>query len=318
MVSIKKEKLWCLDFGKEGDVIRYLANDNEFHGEKSKWVLEEELFVTDESVPLVDERIQRNNHPFAKPIFQKDGELSYDYLVIEPQKWDGFLPVAKVLGRDEFKTYMGVNEVRKGSIKDLDSLRDQGELSILRRDNDFADEMDDLGLDPKNTMAIHVLHDHLLLSEEEGLIIDKNQNALNVNGEKVNLTVHAIKHESLDKLIYLIDKEELFALRDEKETEKKIFVGYGDVYLLEGLELDVESDFFSSEYLSGESIDDLEVYIDEQGINPIWSKDGYIEAPGDDVVIYLADEGSLDYASSFQKNNQVKKELKELEVYMTL
>src|SRR5699024_11513442 len=110
VVSIKKEKLWCLDFGKEGDVIRYLANDNEFHGEKSKWVLEEELFVTDESVPLVDERIQRNNHPFAKPIFQKDGELSYDYLVIEPQKWDGFLPVAKVLGRDEFKSYMGVKE----------------------------------------------------------------------------------------------------------------------------------------------------------------------------------------------------------------
>src|SRR5699024_12059457 len=100
---------------------------------------------------------------------------------------------------------MGVNEVRKGSIKDLDSLRDQGELSILRRDNDFADEMDDLGLDPKNTMAIHVLHDHLLLSEEEGLIIDKNQNALNVNGDRKSTRLNS-SHVSISYAVFCLKK----------------------------------------------------------------------------------------------------------------
>lgn len=59
----------------------------------------------------------------------------------------------------------------------------------------------------------------------------------------------------------------------------------------------VESDFFPDEY----EMADIERLIIHQGIEPIRSENGYIDVPKDDVVVYLADKGEVDYAVAFEK-----------------
>src|SRR5699024_12320144 len=71
-------------------------------------------------------------------------------------------------------------------------------------------------------------------------------------------------------------------------------------------------DFFPSEY---EEMEQLESYIEEQNISPVQSENGYIEVPKD-VVVYVADEGKVDYAVAFESPPMQKTVKQNMELEM--
>lgn len=103
-------------------------------------------------------------------------------------------------------------------------------------------------------------------------------------------------------------------------NEKVIFVGYGDVYLIEGLEMDVEKDYANEDDLE-KAINDLCVYIEEKGLEPVRSKSGYIPLPmNEDTLVYQVNENAFDYVAAFdvhdaleQSAKKEKKKSKDLE-----
>lgn len=86
-----------------------------------------------------------------------------------------------------------------------------------------------------------------------------------------------------------------------KECEREIYVGDGKVYLMEGLEMEVEANHFQQEYFTEEAYEEIHNYIEENDLKPLRSTDGYISVLDDeDVVIYQKDEGYIGYVSDFE------------------
>ncbi|WP_449354667.1 hypothetical protein ACUL41_17770 [Virgibacillus natechei] len=85
-----------------------------------------------------------------------------------------------------------------------------------------------------------------------------------------------------------------------REDKTEIFIGEHDVYLIRGLDLDVEFDYISDEERTN-AILELEEYIQEQDIEPVQSDNGYINVH-EDTIIYDVKDGGLGYASSFENN----------------
>ena len=294
---------------------------------KGSGVVEITLDVSDASLSLNELNGQQRpseigEYPAVQPIMQKDGELSYEFLVIEAPRGQGVPSTGKICTRDTLKEHLKAsNQDITSSMRKIDSLRDKEELAVLRRDNDFAEEMDKLGLPREQTLPVHTVFDHVCLLDM-GLVIDGDHRVLNASGEQIDVTVHTVRHPSLNKIVYLMNKNELFLVLDNEKKSKKdidvhenkrtIFVGTGDVYLLDGLELDVELDFFPSEY---EEMEQLESYIEEQNISPVQSENGYIEVPKD-VVVYVADEGKVDYAVAFESPPMQKTVKQNMELEM--
>lgn len=82
-----------------------------------------------------------------------------------------------------------------------------------------------------------------------------------------------------------------------EKDKREIYVGNADVYLINGLELDVEFDYISqAEHTS--AILELEDYIQEEGIHPVKSENGYIDVE-EDSIIYNPKTGEIEYADGF-------------------
>lgn len=90
-------------------------------------------------------------------------------------------------------------------------------------------------------------------------------------------------------------------------AKSRIYVGKSEVYLIEGVELDVEFDYLLPEERT-KAVLELEEYIQTQGIHPIQSEDRFIEL-NEDTLIYVVDTGEINYASGFEMGeNQSKDE----------
>lgn len=90
-------------------------------------------------------------------------------------------------------------------------------------------------------------------------------------------------------------------------TRYQIYIGKSEVYLIEGVELDVEFDYLSSEERA-KAILELEEYIQTEGLHPIRSEDGYKEV-NENTLVYVVDTGEIDYAPGFEmEENQSKDE----------
>ncbi|ALX47561.1 hypothetical protein [Lentibacillus amyloliquefaciens] len=91
-----------------------------------------------------------------------------------------------------------------------------------------------------------------------------------------------------------------------EKDKREMYVGNSDVYLIKGLELDVEFDYISqTEHAT--TILELEDYIQEQGIHPVKSEDGYIETE-EDTIVYVPKTGEIDYAAGFEGQNLLEKD----------
>lgn len=86
----------------------------------------------------------------------------------------------------------------------------------------------------------------------------------------------------------------------------RIFVGQDKVYLIEGLELDVEFDYLSPEEHT-KAVLELEDYIQSHDIQPVKCADGYVEV-NEDMLVYLADYGEIDYATGFEREENPSKD----------
>ncbi|WP_200411788.1 hypothetical protein [Virgibacillus salexigens] len=91
-----------------------------------------------------------------------------------------------------------------------------------------------------------------------------------------------------------------------EKDKREIYVGNADVYLIQGLELDVEFDYISQAEHTA-AILELENYIQEQGIHPVKNEDGYIAAE-EDTIVYVPKTGEIDYAAGFDGQNLLEKD----------
>lgn len=87
---------------------------------------------------------------------------------------------------------------------------------------------------------------------------------------------------------------------------REIYVGNADVYLIQGLELDVEFDYISQAEHTA-AILELENYIQKQGIHPVKSEDGYIETE-EDTIVYVPKTEEVDYAAGFEGQNLIERD----------
>lgn len=160
---------------------------------------ETELTVTEGYVDL-DEWDGRNfstngvgYHQYVKPILNKDGSVVHEYLVVEWSQWQGELTTVDIMNRYELKEHLEElgRDVNK-YMKEIDDLKDREIIEVLRRDNDFAEDMDELGLNPENTAVTFVY-----ATDEERFNFEKD------------VKVHELFHESTSQHVLLIDKSEL-------------------------------------------------------------------------------------------------------------
>lgn len=89
-------------------------------------------------------------------------------------------------------------------------------------------------------------------------------------------------------------------------SKTRIYVGQGNVYLIEGLGLDVEFDYVSPEERT-EAILELEDYIQSHDIQPVKCVDGYVEV-NEDMLVYLEDYGEIDYVVGFEREENLSKD----------
>ncbi|WP_087974573.1 hypothetical protein [Oceanobacillus rekensis] len=81
-------------------------------------------------------------------------------------------------------------------------------------------------------------------------------------------------------------------------AKSRIYIGRGEVYLIEGLELDIEFDYLSLEDRT-KAILELEDYIQSHDIQPVKIEDGYAEVE-EDKLFYVVDAGVIGYATGFE------------------
>jgi len=94
-------------------------------------------------------------------------------------------------------------------------------------------------------------------------------------------------------------KDECVVEKDKRE----IYVENADVYLIHGLALDVEFDYISQAEHTA-AILELEDYIQEEGIHPVKSENGYIDAE-EDTIVYIPKTGEIDYAVGFYDQDKL-------------
>ncbi|ASK61350.1 hypothetical protein CFK37_03760 [Virgibacillus phasianinus] len=102
--------------------------------------------------------------------------------------------------------------------------------------------------------------------------------------------------------LFLLRKGENYMDADKRE----LYIGNREVYLIQGLELDVEFDYISQEERM-EAIVELEDYIQEQKMQPVKSDDGYVKVK-EDTIIYVAATCEMDYAASFEECHNPEKD----------
>ncbi len=79
----------------------------------------------------------------------------------------------------------------------------------------------------------------------------------------------------------------------------QIYVGEDEVYLIDGLELDVEFDYISPQEKLG-AVLELEDYIRAHQLQPVKASDGYVEAE-ENTLVYLPGTGDIDHAVCFDR-----------------
>src|SRR5699024_8391110 len=97
-------------------------------------------------------------------------------------------------------------------------------------------------------------------------------------------------------------KDERFLDKDKRE----IYVGKDEIYLIHGLELDVEFDYISQAEHTA-AIFELENYIQGEGIHPVKSENGYIDAE-EDTIVYVPNTGEIGYAAGFYGRDLLEKD----------
>ncbi|SFE33833.1 hypothetical protein SAMN05216238_11325 [Lentibacillus persicus] len=91
-----------------------------------------------------------------------------------------------------------------------------------------------------------------------------------------------------------------------EKDKREIYVGKADVYLIHGLELDVEFDYISQTEHTA-AILELEDYIQEEGIHPVKSENGFVDTE-EDTIVYIPKTGEIDYAVGFYGQDLLEKD----------
>lgn len=149
-------------------------------------------------------------HQYVTPILDKDGESVFEYLVIYDSQWQGEHTTVDIMNREELKNHLeSLGRNVEEYLEKIDEIRDHEMVSFLRQDNNFAEEMDELGLSPKNTLPVFVYNmdnDRYGFENRFGNWEYKNKD----NGILLkNISVHEVFHEFRGEKILLINKNEL-------------------------------------------------------------------------------------------------------------
>lgn len=187
-------------------------------------IYERKITISDNGISL-DEWDEFNmvtggvgEHQGVYPIYQEDDSNVNKYLLVKTSQQQGALDQADVLSRQELVNHFkDIKRDAKEYLRDIDAVRDMEVLQLLRTDNDFAEEMDGLGLDPDNTTVTFVYG----MNEERFNFENKQGNIqCKTNGNEGdivlgNVKVHELYHESTAQSVLLMDREKL-----EQELDK--------------------------------------------------------------------------------------------------
>lgn len=165
---------------------------------------ETDLTVSDDAISLDD----GFNEIDLKPIFEKNEEVVNEYLVIyEGEREDGI--TVDVMDRDRLKAHLkdkgyNVDEV----MNDVDDLRDEITIEILRLNEDFAFAMDRMGIDADNVIPAQNYEENERLLDA-GFIVKDGIIYSERNSKEYDVTVDTIWHESINNNVHLINKSDL-------------------------------------------------------------------------------------------------------------
>ncbi len=180
-------------FGLERMLLRSTEINNEI-----------DLTVSDDTISLDDGFTKID----LKPIFEKNEEVVNEYLVIyEGEREDGI--TVDVMDRDRLKAHLkdkgyNVDEV----MNDVDDLRDEITIEILRLNEDFAFAMDRMGIDADNVILAQNYEENERLLDA-GFIVKDGIIYSERNSKEYDVTVDTIWHESINNNVHLINKCDL-------------------------------------------------------------------------------------------------------------
>lgn len=139
---------------------------------------------------------------------KKNEEVVNEYLVIyEGEREDGI--TVDVMDRDRLKAHLkdkgyNVDEV----MNDVDDLRDEITIEILRLNEDFAFAMDRMGIDADNVILAQNYEENERLLDA-GFIVKDGIIYSERNSKEYDVTVDTIWHESINNNVHLINKCDL-------------------------------------------------------------------------------------------------------------